>query len=731
MVKVLALTKEGNVTWCTAPEDKRGQGRCNHIAHQKPGQSIDEFMESISETMSVDDSTIEDQTQYILNLVSQYGRTENPDWENVIKSLPNPFVIGSEKEGTYEEAEMVGFKQVDNKNGSYQLTATYLFRGEEYECDYGEVPIVNEDGTIDINGVKWRVLPVVEQNKAGLISYYNNIVAKQKDGRNISFIMSRDEESDTVKIYGKEVPIELVEKYFKTGETDGLTSGQIYALKDIDPIVFERFPNFGQDLRSMKNLPIDEAGDLEWRRCKKYDDIVQEQYRLQLRRMGVTFRSNLAKKQEAIENGMSPEEANERYPLFYQTNLTENIKSDLVGRSNVQHADNLNPIAALSQSQKISYTGPGGYHKDKVPYELRLPHDSHEFLIDPNDTSTGKNVGLTGTLSMGRINEKGFIERKERGTLSPSDFIPYKLHNDPNRAQMAVAHMKQACPLIGGEDPIVKTPAWETISGAKLGVNLRIAYIPSGNVYEDAVVISESAAAKMATIQRQTYKSNNPNLDYTKMGLKVGQRVERKDQFGDTHIKVGGNITKINKDGFEVETVYQMTPGDKLAGRHGNKSVVSKVLPDSEMPKIINPKTGEEEPAQVIMSPLSVVGRKNLGQIMETNEAYGNGNDINHKNKVILNNGQAIEATAGIQYIHRLNHISEKKLSSHADELTAKREAEGARLGEMESILLSTDEDRLKILRYLRHQEAYDSHKKLNHLMKAIGVDLKGVNWDK
>ena len=47
----------------------------------------------------------------------------------------------------------------------------------------------------------------------------------------------------------------------------------------------------------------------------------------------------------------------------------------------------------------------------------------------------------------------------------------------------------------------------------------------------------------------------------------------------------------------------------------------------------------------------------------------------------------------------------------------------------MESLLLSTDSDRLKVLDYLRHQEAQDSHNKLRHYLKAIGVDMKGVNW--
>lgn len=727
MKKVLALTKDGRVTFCTAPEELRGKGRCNHVAHQRPDQSASDFINSIENHVIVEENEIKDQKEYILNLVSKYGKIDNPNWQNVLTDIPNHFHIGSEKDGTYEEAKMVDFTQelIEKPSGNvYHLLATYEFRGKQYPCDFGEVPAVNEDSTITINGIDWRVLPVVEQGKAGVISYQDNIVVKQKDGRNISLIISKDPEIDTVKIYGKDVSIDLVENYFKTGETKGLTSAQLYALNDIDPIVFERFPNFGTDLSSLKELPADEYGDLEWRRCIRYEDMVQNCMRLQLRRMGVTFRQNLNKQQNAIDQGETDEAfLNEKYPLFYQVNLTDNIKKDLVSRSNVQHADNLNPIAALSQSQKISYTGPGGYHKDKAPYNLRMPHNSHRNIIDPMDVSSGKNVGLTGTLSMGYIGEDRLIHRTEhKECLSPSDFIPYREHNDPNRAIMAVAHMKQACPIVGGEDPIIKTPAWEKISGAKLGTNLKIAYIPCDGVYEDAVVISESAAKKMTTIQSQRYECNDTH------NVKVGQRVEMKDKIGNAKIKVGGVVKAVHDDYFEVETVYKMTPGNKLAGRHGNKSVVSKVLPDDQMPKIIE--NGKEVPAQIIMSPLSVVGRKNLGQIMETNESEGRGATID-KQQTVIYNGKKIEATAGTQYILRLNHIAEKKLSSHADELSAKRESEGARLGEMESILLSQNEERLQILEYLRHQDAYDSHNKLNALLKAVGIQMTGVNWNR
>ena len=162
------------------------------------------------------------------------------------------------------------------------------------------------------------------------------------------------------------------------------------------------------------------------------------------------------------------------------------------------------------------------------------------------------------------------------------------------------------------------------------------------------------------------------------------------------------------------------------------------------MPYIYNETTGRMEPAEIVMTPLGVAGRKNLGQILECNAAAemtglhkrtdNGGASIDKQSDVVIpdgtGNGTRVRATAGVEYVMRLNHIAEKKLASHADEMGASRESEGARLGEMEAILLSTNEDRLKILNHLRHQDQYDSHKKLHSLLRAIGVDMQGVNWD-
>ena len=52
--------------------------------------------------------------------------------------------------------------------------------------------------------------------------------------------------------------------------------------------------------------------------------------------------------------------------------------------------------------------------------------------------------------------------------------------------------------------------------------------------------------------------------------------------------------------------------GDKMAGRHGNKGVISRILPEEDMPYL-----EDGTPVDVVLNPLGVPSRMNVGQILE------------------------------------------------------------------------------------------------------------------
>jgi DNA-directed RNA polymerase subunit beta len=62
-----------------------------------------------------------------------------------------------------------------------------------------------------------------------------------------------------------------------------------------------------------------------------------------------------------------------------------------------------------------------------------------------------------------------------------------------------------------------------------------------------------------------------------------------------------------------VATKRKLQPGDKMAGRHGNKGVISRIMPLEDMPYL-----QDGEPVDIVLNPLGVPSRMNVGQILET-----------------------------------------------------------------------------------------------------------------
>ena len=57
----------------------------------------------------------------------------------------------------------------------------------------------------------------------------------------------------------------------------------------------------------------------------------------------------------------------------------------------------------------------------------------------------------------------------------------------------------------------------------------------------------------------------------------------------------------------------KLSVGDKMAGRHGNKGVIARILPEEDMPYL-----EDGTPVEIVLNPLGVPSRMNVGQILET-----------------------------------------------------------------------------------------------------------------
>jgi len=89
----------------------------------------------------------------------------------------------------------------------------------------------------------------------------------------------------------------------------------------------------------------------------------------------------------------------------------------------------------------------------------------------------------------------------------------------------------------------------------------------------------------------------------TVVDVKAFDREEHRDLPTGVEKRVRVNVAQLRK----------LTEGDKMAGRHGNKGVVSKVVPVEDMPFL-----ADGTPIDILLNPLGVPGRMNIGQIMET-----------------------------------------------------------------------------------------------------------------
>jgi DNA-directed RNA polymerase subunit beta len=102
-------------------------------------------------------------------------------------------------------------------------------------------------------------------------------------------------------------------------------------------------------------------------------------------------------------------------------------------------------------------------------------------------------------------------------------------------------------------------------------------------------------------------KDSSLTLPHGKKGRVIGVRVFSQDK-GD---KLSSGVIKSVQ--VEIALFKKIEVGDKLAGRHGNKGVISKILPEEDMPYLEN-----GTPVDIILNPLGVASRMNVGQILET-----------------------------------------------------------------------------------------------------------------
>ena len=149
----------------------------------------------------------------------------------------------------------------------------------------------------------------------------------------------------------------------------------------------------------------------------------------------------------------------------------------------------------------------------------------------------------------------------------------------------------------------------------------------------------------------QAIKAMNANVEAVQNHY--GAKVERL-KAGD---ELAPGVIKMIKVFVAIKRRLQV--GDKMAGRHGNKGVLSRILPEEDMPAM-----ADGTPVDIVLNPLGVPSRMNVGQILETHLGWA-ARELGHKIEEDLRNG-----VSAAQLKKRLKDIyPEKESHVFIDEL--------------------------------------------------------------
>ncbi len=207
-------------------------------------------------------------------------------------------------------------------------------------------------------------------------------------------------------------------------------------------------------------------------------------------------------------------------------------------------------------------------------------------------------------------------------------------------------------------------------------------------------------------------RDTSVRVPHGESGIVVDVKVFTKD--GDSVLK--GSVNKLVR--VYIAQKRKLSVGDKMAGRHGNKGVVSMILPEEDMPFL-----PDGTPLDIVLNPLGVPSRMNIGQLLEVHLGYAaralnwkiatpvfdgaNEDDIvvafkqagiDLDGKTILYDGRTGEPfenriTVGVMYYLKLHHLVDDKIHARSigpyslvtqQPLGGKAQFGGQRFGEME-----------------------------------------------
>ena len=345
---------------------------------------------------------------------------------------------------------------------------------------------------------------------------------------------------------------------------------------------------------------------------------------------------------------------------------------------------------------------------DLAPEEKLLRAIFGEKARDVKDTSLRVPSGISGIIMDVKVSSR---TDKDDGRLSP---------NDQRRALKKVNEEYRTA------DSRLREEMTESLSNILLGEKIPLdvknsetgeAIIPANRK------ITKTLLRRLASVSRTIEMNDSPVKQkirqivdgYHRRFDELEQERARKVEAIEQGIDEGGAIKNVK---VYIATKRKIQVGDKMAGRHGNKGVVARIVPVEDMPFL-----ADGTPDDICLNPLGVPSRMNVGQVLETHlgwacsklglkvatpifdgiperkiREYLKQAGLPETGKAMLTNGHNGEAfdqdvVVGYIYMMKLNHLVADKIHARAtgpyslitqQPLGGKAQYGGQRFGEME-----------------------------------------------
>ncbi len=233
-----------------------------------------------------------------------------------------------------------------------------------------------------------------------------------------------------------------------------------------------------------------------------------------------------------------------------------------------------------------------------TPEEKLLRAIFGEKASDVRDTSLKLPPGVSGTIVDVRVFSRRGVDKDERAmAIERAEIERLAKDRDDEKAIQERAFLNRL------REKLLTQKASGGFKGIKAGTVLTEAILaehPRG-AWRHIGVQDDAIMGEIETLKREF------DVSVARLQARFESKVE-KLQRGD---ELPPGVMKMVKVFVAVKRKLQ--PGDKMAGRHGNKGVVSRVVPIEDMPFL-----ADGTPVDLVLNPLGVPSRMNVGQILET-----------------------------------------------------------------------------------------------------------------